>query len=514
VEVGLTSEKRAHGRKVLSALGVAAAAVIAVNANVLAARWYERWDLTREGIYTLSTATKNILRGLDESIGVTVLLARTDPLLPPVRQMLVSYGAETQKLIVRYVDPEVSPAELIAVQQKYGILAGKADDGRVVTDAVVIVSRGERVWFLTADELGMLGDDGRARPRLEQALTEGIANVIAGEKAKVCFASGHGEASLDDVGPEGLAELRRRLDKSNYESAPIDLTRPDADRALSGCRLLAIVGPAVPYAADAAERVGRYVLTGGSLLLLLGPQFGEDRRVVASGLERVTEAFGVRIEPTIVLETDPGLRLPRGAGEVFLANPVEHPVTLGLVLPGGKPELKVVLSQSRSFALESSGPAKPLVKSSAQAVALADVRSVLEGAGLPPDARGAERIVAAAAELPKPEGSKEKYGPRLVAIGTAGPALGHSFRDQALIGDRLLVENAISWSAARPAIVSIPEKAERTVALALTEESLGEVLRYVLVYMPGAAAVIGLSIFLRRRAHEKRSRRAAARGAT
>jgi len=500
--------------KMMAAIGVAAAVVIAVNANVLVARWYDRWDMTREGIYSLSTATKTILRGLSEPIAVTVLLARTDPLLAPVRQMLVSYGAETPKLGVRYVDPEVSPAELIAVQQKYGILAGKAEDGRVVTDAVVLIARGERVWFLTADELGTLNDDGRGRPRLEQAFTEGIASVLAGEKAKVCFATGHGETSLDDAGPEGLAELRRRLDKSNYESTAVDLTRPDAEGLLAGCRLLAIVGPAVPYGADAAERARRYVGAGGSALVLVGPLFGEDRRVVSSGLDRVTEAFGVRIEGTIVFETDPSLRLPRGAGEIFLATPLEHAATRGLVLPGGKAELKVVLSQSRSFVLDPGGPARPLLTSSAAAVALSDVRSVLDGKGLPPDERRAERVLAAAAELPKPPSSKERYGPRLVVLGTPGPAHSQSFRDEALIGDRLLVENAISWAAARPPIVSVPEKSERTVALALTEESLGEVLRYVLVYMPGTAALVGLLIFFRRRAKEKSSRQAAARGVT
>jgi hypothetical protein len=121
-------------------------------------------------------------------------------------------------------------------------------------------------------------------------------------------------------------------------------------------------------------------------------------------------------------------------------------------------------------------------------------------------------VLAAAAELPKPPGSKERYGPRLVVVGSAGPAQGRAFRDAARIGDRLLVENALSWAAARPAIVNVPEKAPRAVGLALTEESLGEVLRYVLVYMPGAAALAGLSILLRRRAKEKSSRRAAERG--
>jgi nitrate reductase gamma subunit len=61
--------------------------------------------------------------------------------------------------------------------------------------------------------------------------------------------------------------------------------------------------------------------------------------------------------------------------------------------------------------------------------------------------------------------------------------------------------------AARPAIVSVPEKPARAVGLSLTEESLGEILRYVLVYMPGTAALAGFVLLYRRRAMETRSRR-------
>jgi hypothetical protein len=182
------------------------------------------------------------------------------------------------------------------------------------------------------------------------------------------------------------------------------------------------------------------------------------------------------------------------------------------MLPGGKVELRVVLSQTRSLALTDGGPGKALLESSPAAYALDDVRSVLDGQGVPAGAAGAKRVLAAAAERQKPSASKERHGPRLVVVGSAGPALGRAFRDPARIGDRLLVENALSWAAARPAIVNVPEKPARAVGLALTEESLGEVLRYVLVYMPGAAALAGLLIMLRRRAQEKNSRQAAARG--
>jgi nitrate reductase gamma subunit len=85
-------------------------------------------------------------------------------------------------------------------------------------------------------------------------------------------------------------------------------------------------------------------------------------------------------------------------------------------------------------------------------------------------------------------------------------AWNRNFQDPALYGNRRLIENAISWVAAHPVMISVPEKPERDLGLSLSEESLGEVARYVLLYMPGSVALIGAFVLLRRRNVEKRSR--------
>lgn len=502
-----------RSEKALSALGVVAAMVVAVNANVLVSRFYARWDVTSEGLYTLSPATTSILRSLDTDVRITVLLARTDPLLAPMRQMLVAYGAETRRLQTKFLDPEQNPAEFVAVQKKHGIVAGQADDGRMVADAVLLISNGERTWFVTGDELSSFDDEGRARPRIEQALSEGIANVTRGEPAKLCFTIGHGEASLDDVSPEGLSELRRRVERSNYQALAVDLTRGDAEKTLAGCRVVVVAGPEVPLGDDALGRVERFAKNGGGLVLFAGPVFGDDARVRASGLERLAELYGVRLVNAMVLETEPSLRLPRGAGETFAATPAPHPATRGLVREGGKVDFPVIVAESRPLELASGGPARALLTSSAEAVTLEDLRVVLDGKGPPEGARHAERILGAAAELAKKPGSTEKYGPRAIVFGSRSLPWTRSFRDPALLGDRLLVENSLAWVAARPAIVSVPEKPARAVGLSLTEESLGEILRYVLMYMPGTAALAGFVLLYRRRAAETRSRREKAGGA-
>jgi len=495
--------------RTFAALGVLGATLLAVNLNILVARWYKRWDLTAEHLYTLSPATLRTLHALDQPLGITVLLSRSDPLSVSVRQMLVQYGAETSKLAVKYVDPDQNPAEFQVLQKELGLVTGRAEDGRVVADASIVVTRGERHWFITNDELVHYDDQsGKAQPRLEQALTEGIANVLSDVKSKACFSTGHRELSIDDVDPEGLAEVRHRLEKSNFEVTAVDLAAPGG--SLGDCNLLVVAGPSVEVDASAAARIVAFIKDGGSAYILAAPLLGENKRVQRSGLEPVAQLIGVEFGQDFILETDAALRLPRGAGEVFFATPQPHDVTRGLEREGVKIDSRVLLSGAQSLRISSNSPAKALLTSTDKALSLRDLSALLDPNHKddPIDnAPRAEYTLAVAAELPKPPNSNRKYGPRVVLAGAANLVWGRNYSDSSLYGDRLFSENALSWLSAHPALVSVPEKTEHDVGLSLSDSTLSEVQRYVLIYMPGCAAALGVFVLLRRRSLEKQSRK-------
>lgn len=499
--------------RVVPWLGALAGALLLINVNVLGARWYHRWDFTTDRLYTLSSSTEELLGALEQPVDVIVLLSKSDPLGVSVRHMLEAYGAMTTRLRVRYVDPDRSPAEFLAVQQKYQILAGKADDGRIVTDAALVVAQsdaaGERHWFVTADELVRFDEEsGRSRPAMEQALSSALANLRRAEQARLCFTTGHREPTLEDRGPQGLSELKQRLLKNNYEPVDLELGAPNA--SLSGCAAVVVATPELELGAGAASRVLEYVKSGGSAVLLLGPTLGEGRGVRPSGLEPVLELSGVTLGRDVVLEQADERRLPQGSGELFFAKLRAHAVTRGVLHDDDKLSSRVLIAQSRSLAV---GEAATLIaESSEHAVALQDLSALSE-----PDRRvaleGARRGsfgVAAARELPRPAGSSAPRGARLFVAGASNLAWNRNFQDPALYGNRRLIENAISWVAARPSMISVPEKPERELGLSLSDESLGEVLRYVLLYMPGSAALIGIFVLLRRRDAERASRRSAA----
>ncbi len=493
-------------------LGVAASAVLLVNLNVLGARWYGRWDFTSDKLYTLSVPTRELLGRLREPVDVNVLLSKSDPLSVSVRHMLDAYGAQTRQLRVRYVDPDRSPAEFLAIQQKYQIMAGKAEDGRVITDAVIVLAQGDRHWFLTSDELVQLDEDsGRARPALELALSTAIDNLRRADKAKLCFTTGHREPTLDDAGPQGLSNLRKRLEKSNYEPVSVDATAPQTSYA--DCVSVIVPTPEREFAADAAQKLADYVKNGGSVLLLLAPNAGEGGRVRGTGLEPVLELAGVELGRDVVLERDKSARLPSGNGELFRAKLKPHPITRGVLHEDDKLSSQVLIAQSRS--LVATGGASVLMETSDQAIALRDLSPLGDGPapsdldqGLVAKSYG----IAAARELPKPPAAPAAHGPRLFVSGASNLAWNRNFQDPALYGNQRFIENAISWLSARPSMLNVPQKAEREVGLSLAEESLDEVQRYVLLYMPASSGLLAAFVLLRRRSDERRSRAARADG--
>ncbi len=499
-----------HGSaKWLSATGVLAAGVIAVCANVLVHRFYERWDVTTGGLYTLSAPTLETLHSLGDPIDVIVFLSASDPMRESVDQMLAAYEAQTKLLHLRYVDPDRAPAEFIALEQKYNIVTGKTEDGRIVTDAAIVLARGEQHWFITVDQMVSYDEkNNRSRPVLEQALTEGIRNVLSREKTLVCFTTGDQEISADDGGPRGLAELKYRIQKDNYATKSVDLVSPDRSESLDGCRVVVVPGPDVAFSPPAEKRLEAYFEHGGNVFLMSNPVLDDGDRIRENGLGGLAALGGIEFGTDFVVERDGALRLPQGLGETYFATPLPHAVTRGL-MDDQTAKMRPELTASQSLHATKDGEAQILLTTSKDAFSVKDIRPFVdEGEAVQKsngDASG-PFAVAMASERPLPPGSKDKHGARMVVVGSANVAFCRSWRDATLIGDRVFVESALSWLAAKPAIVSVPEKPSHPAGLSLTEDSLSEVLRYVLLYMPGSALALGLLILVRRRGSEKRSR--------
>lgn len=488
-----------RGLKLFAATGVLGAALIAVSLNVGVTRYFERWDWTSTGMYTLSDATTQTLRKLTEPIDVVVLLSRSDPLRGSVQQMLLAYQAETRELRIRYIDPDASPVEYLSAQKEYGL-----DAREQVTDArvAVVIARGKKRWFVNGRDMVGYTDEGQVKPLLEQSLTVGIRSVLEREPIRVCFTTGHREYSIDDGSPEGLGELKYRIRKDNFEPVSIDLTAVQPE-PLDACKVVVVAGPQVTMSKDAGERLGAYFDAGGNVMLLLNTVLDDEGRTQPSGLEALVEKAGIKLGQDYVIEQDPERQLTP-VGGVFVAAPKRHEVTRGLGMEGGAAGLTVLGAQSLRAP---KGTATSLLTSTGAAVALEDMQTVVRDNELPAlddDTPKGPFELAYAYQDPS---AKEKGVRRMVVVGTANVAFSDNWRDPKLLPNRIFTLGALSWLAESDPIIDVPEKQTHAAGLNLTEDSRADVRNYVFIYMPGTAILLGFLVLYRRRAQEKRSRR-------
>ncbi len=494
-------------------MGVAAAVVIAVLVNVLAARHYWRWDWTSQGLYTLSAVTKKTLSSLSEPLEIYVLLSTSDPLNLTVRHLLDAYQSHTTQLRIHFVDPDASPAEFFALQKKHGIVAGRTEGGRVVADAAVLVVRGERRHFLTADELVAVvsGQEMRARPQVEQMLSGAIKQVLVSDPIDICVTSGHGERSLEEGGNEGLLALRVRLERNNFR--PVTLPPLRALKAardpIGGCKAVVVAGPQQPLDKAEVRRLKLYFETGGNLLVASGPvpdEVGEG--YLDLGLGPLLAAVGLRQHRNFVFERDGARRAPDSHGEVFTAVLREHPITTALMNVAGLP---VVLTVASSLEILAAAPSKPtaLLATTKSSFGMKDFVAWAQRGGAPTaqaDDRKGPLVVAYALELPKLR-EQDAHGSRAVVIGSSSMIYGGNWLNRQLQGSALFMEGAISWLASEPVVLDIPAKKARIVGLRITQEVLQSFLLKVVVGIPLLPLFIGIAVRLRRRGDAKPKKR-------
>jgi ABC-type uncharacterized transport system len=508
--------------RLVSLVGIAAAMVLGVVVNVVVARHYKRWDWTRTKRYTLSTATLATLHELEQPVDLWLLLGSADPLEQSVKQTLVAYQAETDRLHLHLIDPDRDTAALEDVRKRFKIDTGRTEDGHVVTDAIMVASKGDKHWFVGASDMVSIspGDEGRAQPREEQAITLAIRNVAReGEKSKLCFTAGHGELELADASEAGLAFLADILQKDNYETATVDTSAPDAHDPFKGCAVAVIAGARGAFTKEETNRLRSYLLEGGNLYLALSPVNAQSENGMApAGLDDALSPFGIALDDDLVFERDPALALPESRGIRFFATAKEHPLTAGLVRDPAIPHEvpRVMLNFARSLHHVSppgASAAVDLLATSDKSYGVVNISGAADWTDTPekkPRDLAGPFVVAMASERPKIAPSAP-HGPRVVVVGTGSAMIRRNWNEPLpLRGSALLTESAISWLASKPAILDVQAKDSVAAGIRITEESRDEVKRYVLVFMPLAALLLGLAVGLRRRGTEgaPRSKRA------
>lgn len=516
-----TARRRLEGRAnvVVATLLLLA---IGVMANYLAFRHYRRWDWTSEGAFTLSPRTVEVVRALDADIDVYLVMSSAEPNYQDLRELLDRYRAESQHLVLHFVDPDREPAEYELVRERFHLGNAMLADGSVGADVAVVITSGHRQWEITRDDLvsfdfDAYAEEGETRVdvRSEQALTAGIMEVTSGRDTKVCVTTGHGEWSIDGETDRDLSGLRDEMRRENLELEIIETRGRDA--IPEDCDAVLVVGPEAAFTSDEAAMLRDHVRHGGNLFVALDPLL--DRADIrSSGLEDALRQLGVRVDRTVVLELD-GSRLapdrPSPAGPFLVATYGEHPITQAFAATG----IPMVVNLVRSVRLVDEDRGTVLLSTSAASFGEVDVAALIETAE---PHRDDEDIagpvpVAVAIEVERlggdggadgedgdggdgegDEGAGEDARGRLVVIGDSDFLAGPFMSAQDVVNYEV-TSAMIGWLTQRQALIAIPPRRVSATAVRMTEDDVGDLAFRVMVLMPLAAVFLGIAVWWSRR---------------
>ncbi|MCL4838919.1 MAG: Gldg family protein [Thermoanaerobaculia bacterium] len=489
--------------------GVLLVAALVGFVNYFGFKYYQRFDWTRDEIYSLSEKSLGVLDALDRDVEVVVFMRPESELYGPTRELLARYAARSPRVKVRTVDPEKNLVEAQQLVDRYQVRSlnvvvfDRGDDRRVVEEADLADYDYTALQFGGAPE--MTGFQG------EERFTGALLELAEARKPTILFTAGHGEASLDDFSTRGLSSAQELLGKENLEMRPWPTL--GAAEVPEGTDLVVVAGPTSAFVAPELAMLSRYLERGGRILLLLDPALGEGG-LVDTGLGPWLAGYGVEVGADIVV--DPANPLPFfGAETIFVQATGEHPI----VRPLAQARVPVILPLARSVA-PGEAPAgvevTVLLETSAEGWGERDLANLGAVARDASDLAGPVPLAVAAAaerggrgaggieeeELEGEPGGQGAAGPapnpgwRLVVFGDADFATNAQL---ASAGNPTLLANTMNWLVERPQLLGIGPKRPEQVRLSLTASQIRWVSFWVLLGLPGLAVAAGVWMHFRRR---------------
>lgn len=331
------SLKRSH------IIEVVAAIFIIIFLNIIGNYLYVRFDLTSEKRYTLSKATKRLLKGIDETVLVRVYLEGNE--LPPdfvrlqneTKEMLNQFRAYNKYIEYEFVNPTDfdDPKEQKVFYQKLaqkGIQPSrielKTPDGikqQLVIPAADVFFKGQETSVQLLLGQSYVSDAeliNNSIQSLEYTLTDAIRRLGRGEKQRIAFLQGHGELerhaiydiqlaltdyyAMENITLDGNVNALTERVISASDSTDIDFRNK--------FKLLVVPKPTKPFSDEDLYIIDQFVMYGGRVLWLVDAldiemdslatrsQAMAMRTDLGLGFDEMMFTYGVRINPNLVMD--------------------------------------------------------------------------------------------------------------------------------------------------------------------------------------------------------------------
>ncbi|MGA1796838.1 MAG: GldG family protein [bacterium] len=294
-------KKIGYGTHVVLYTLVVLAILVAVNYIFQAVSY--RLDLTENRVYSLSKATKNLLKGLDDVVSIQAYFSKD---LPPqlvelrrdVRDILDEYGAYAgTNLSIEFIDPEDDP-ELSQRMQFIGIPKVQVNIFQRDKAEVANLYLGMSIMFEDRKEVIPVIQN---VTNLEYDLTSAILKVTKKEPEVVGFVSWKQDPDRRQQDPYMQIQmaLQKQYDVRNINLSPGQSVLEDIDT-------LVLVAP---EEVDEKERylLDQFLMQGGKEVYLVdmvrlqtGRQLSAEK--VTTNINEMLVHYGVKVEPDLVLD--------------------------------------------------------------------------------------------------------------------------------------------------------------------------------------------------------------------
>lgn len=317
-----TPARSKAGQQRAESLGfLAIVAGILVALNVLGVYFFARADTTRDRVFTLSEGSRRVVRDLEDRLTITAYFT---PDLPPpfnaqeryVRDILAEYQAASGGHVeVRIVHPDDDEEREEAERAGVRMMQHQ----RLESDRVAVMEGYRGLVFEYLGDRQVIAALPQDTTGLEYAITMAVKQ-LTGDDLPIGVLSGHESPTPT----KGLSTLQRML--PTYSLREVDAAQEIDDEL----RAILIVDPQSELSEDELRHVDAFVMQGGSLgvfggTMKVATDAGPDIRAepTNSGINRLLEAYGVRMQEDIVADAHCGtvpLRTPMG-----FAIPVPYP---------------------------------------------------------------------------------------------------------------------------------------------------------------------------------------------
>ena len=270
---------------------------ILVVLNVISIRVFGRLDMTSQGVYTLSDASKKLVGSLDDR--VTVKAFFTEDLPAPynnnrrsVLDILNDYKAYSKgNLQYEFINPQGEKAEQDAQQQ--GVSPVQV---QVVNEDKLEVKRGYLGLVLLYEDKKEVLPVVQNLSSLEYDISSALKRLTSKSKKKIGYTTGHGETEMS-----AMRQAYQSVSQQ-YDLTPVDLSKGEV--VPQDIEALLVIAPQNRFQDSAQFQIDQYIMRGGKVAFLLNRvnadlkmRMGQPADV---GLDDLVQQYGVRVNPDLI----------------------------------------------------------------------------------------------------------------------------------------------------------------------------------------------------------------------